>query len=227
MKRAGLSSNSLVMLASANKSIRDQWSSILSAYPQCVIDDRIALEHFVESGIVCRPAIILCDEHLIKSGRDPLLLQLNRMPGNVPVLVLTAGPPEMIDLEWLRCGVRGCCSWMLEDKMLRKAVTTLLMGETWLPRRLIASFIASLNANLNDSAVITKPDTRGKNKRLSKLTAREREVTKLVTDGLNNKLIARQLDVTERTIKAHLSNIFQKLGIENRVMLALAFKNHL
>jgi len=56
--------------------------------------------------------------------------------------------------------------------------------------------------------------------RLSLLTARERQIVNLVSEGLSNKAIARQLKLTDGTIKVHLHNVFEKLGISNRTSLA-------
>ena len=56
---------------------------------------------------------------------------------------------------------------------------------------------------------------------LELLTPREREIARLVGEGINNKLIARRLDITERTVKAHLGSVFAKLGVTGRLQLAL------
>ena len=56
--------------------------------------------------------------------------------------------------------------------------------------------------------------------RLSMLTARERQIVNLVSEGLSNKAIARQLKLTDGTIKVHLHHVFEKLGISNRTSLA-------
>lgn len=55
----------------------------------------------------------------------------------------------------------------------------------------------------------------------SSLTPREREIARLVGNGASNKVIARELNITDRTVKAHLSAIFQKLGVRDRLQLAL------
>jgi DNA-binding NarL/FixJ family response regulator len=69
-----------------------------------------------------------------------------------------------------------------------------------------------------------------RNRKLSSgadLSAREEEVLRLVVAGLANKQIARRLDITERTVKAHLTNIFQRLGVSDRTQAALWAKDHL
>lgn len=211
-----------VVLASPSAAVIAYWSSVLSDYPQCLVNDRVTLEGLAGAEASVRPCMILCDEKLILNGRDPLLTELSRMGDGVPILIMVADDPEDIDIEWLHCGVRGCCSLMLEEAMLHKAVVTLIAGETWLPRRLIAKIITTFvdDIKTNETETIKQGDY------LATLTSRECEVAKLVTQGLNNKLIARQLDVSERTVKAHLGNIFQKLDIDNRLMLALTLKNY-
>ena len=60
----------------------------------------------------------------------------------------------------------------------------------------------------------------------AKLTARELEVLRLLRDGLPNKTIARQLGITEATVKAHLSSAFQRLGVRDRTQAALWMQRH-
>ena len=59
------------------------------------------------------------------------------------------------------------------------------------------------------------------------LSAREEEVLRLVAAGLANKQIARKLSITERTVKAHLTNVFARLGVTDRTQAALWAKDHL
>lgn len=205
------------MFASASAAACDRWSAAL---PDClphVICDRAALEKFVYAGSSVKPSLVVCDEALIDAGRDALLVALGQVCGGTPILMVV-DDPDTVDLEWIYCGMRGCCARTVDAGMLQKAIATLLSGEVWLPRRLIAKVISDV---FTSSAVIPVD----KCLRLELLTQRECEVAKLVTEGLNNKLIARQLDVSERTVKAHLGNIFQKLEIDNRLMLALTLKN--
>jgi DNA-binding NarL/FixJ family response regulator len=59
------------------------------------------------------------------------------------------------------------------------------------------------------------------------LSEREEEVLRLVTDGLANKAIARKLSISERTVKAHLTNIFGRIGVTDRTQAALWARDHL
>jgi hypothetical protein len=131
--------NSLVVIASPNDSLRIRWSEILEAHPQCTLRDRVAIKRFLANELSRRTSIMVCDEALIESGRDGLLTQLSRTCGNAPVLVMTTGSAELIDLEWLNCWIRGACPQTVEEDVLREAVASLLAGETWFTRRLVAS----------------------------------------------------------------------------------------
>ncbi len=69
--------------------------------------------------------------------------------------------------------------------------------------------------------VPSKPASRNHDPRVDVLTPRERQIIRLIALGASNKEIARQLSITERTVKAHLTNVFQKLGLSTRLQLAI------
>ncbi len=218
MNKKETSRATVIVVASADSALLNSWSAALPDYRVECAADRTSLDAFLHSESAIKPLLFICDSALIHSGRDPLLVELGRISNN-SILMMVDDDPDMIDLEWIYCGVRGCCLQGVEANMLQKAVASLLTGEAWLPRRLIAKMIAGIF--IPDAATVPLE----KQLSLESLTQRECEVAKLITEGLNNKLIARKLDVSERTIKAHLGNIFQKLNIDNRLMLALALRN--
>jgi DNA-binding NarL/FixJ family response regulator len=93
-------------------------------------------------------------------------------------------------------------------------------GEVWVPRQLIARLVGEL---ARDTTANTHTLKFAGNSSIEHLTPREMQVAEMVHLGGNNKTIARELDISERTVKAHLSAIFRKLDIENRLHLALYF----
>ena len=88
-------------------------------------------------------------------------------------------------------------------------------GEIWAGRTLVARLIEELGARVR-----THPRT-DSSARVGGLTTREREIAGLVSGGASNKEIAARLGVTERTVKAHLTAIFRKIGVTDRLRLAL------
>lgn len=134
------------------------------------------------------------------------------------VIVMSTAPSVDGLRRALKWGARGYINAAAPSDGLRQAAETVMGGGMWLP----ADFI---NAVLR---VLARSDARGasntgnedEDKALTTLTDREHRVAETVRSGLSNKEIACQLGITERTVKAHLSAIFRKLDIRDRMQLA-------
>jgi DNA-binding NarL/FixJ family response regulator len=113
----------------------------------------------------------------------------------------------------LRAGFRGYCNGWISVDLLPRLVAAVAAGELWIGRSLLSRLLMSV-AIQPVPASLSSAWRRG-------LTEREQEVACLVADGASNKEVARQLGVTERTVKDHLSHIFVKLQVHDRVQLAL------
>ncbi len=98
--------------------------------------------------------------------------------------------------------------------ILDSVISSVKMGNTWIYPELMQFLIQSIPLNENQ-----------KNKLLDKLTIKELEVIELVAEGLNNNQIAKTLDLAEVTVKKHISSLFKKLDVKDRLSLALTFKN--
>jgi DNA-binding NarL/FixJ family response regulator len=98
-----------------------------------------------------------------------------------------------------------------------EALQLILHGEVWVERYVISGLIDELTH---------KPTISDEQKQaLETLSSKEGEVAKLVSHGATNKMIARQLNITERTVKAHLTSIFNKMGLKDRLSLAIFFRD--
>src|SRR6266550_2189102 len=106
---------------------------------------------------------------------------------------------------------RGYCSRKSEPALLRTAVERVRGGEIWVGRSVTGHLLEEL-------AAVSRPRAPDAAKRLAGLTRRERE---LVAAGASNKEIAERLSIAERTVKAHLTSIFRKLGVSSRLHLAV------
>ena len=113
----------------------------------------------------------------------------------------------------------GCDGFLLKScdvSELRKAVFALYNGEKYIPDNLVDK--------LNDTKVIRS----SAEDKLNELTRREVEVLKLIAEGLFNKEIASKLNISERTVKNHISSIFKKITVNDRTQAAVfAIKNNL
>jgi DNA-binding NarL/FixJ family response regulator len=132
---------------------------------------------------------------------------LNARPG-LAVLVFTAYDTEERVLGAIRAGARGYLLKGASAEEIARAVRQVHAGGSYLEPRVAAQIMAQVAAPRRTS---------------STLSDREREVLRLVAEGLPTKQIARSLSITERTVKFHVNSIFHKLGAENRAQaVALA-----
>ena len=131
-------------------------------------------------------------------------------PG-VRVLVLTSFSDQSRIMDALRAGAEGYLLKHSEPDDIAAAIRAVHAG----------------GSPLDPKAARVLLDSRRTTSDSDNLTDREREVLLLVRDGLANKQIARKLGISERTVKAHLTNVFQRLGVTDRTQAALWASKHL
>ncbi len=135
-------------------------------------------------------------------------------------LVLTNTPHPEQGVRLLNKNIRGYANTYLEHDKLLMALTIIEQGEVWAGDSLIQYLLS--NSRINQQADdLSEPD----NTLFHQLTIREREIAEKILTGLQNKLIANELNITERTVKAHLSTIFKKLAVRNRLELTIKLQN--
>lgn len=132
------------------------------------------------------------------------------------VVVLSAMPSGEQALRALEVGARGYCHAFATPELLREVALVVRHGGLWVGPELLARVIrAAVPAARADA------DALAAGALLAALSAREREVAEAVAEGLTNKVVAARLGITERTVKAHLATVFDKLGVRDRLQLAL------
>jgi two-component system nitrate/nitrite response regulator NarL len=157
---------------------------------------------------VHRPDVLVLDIRMPR--RDGLdVLRTVRLEGLAPrVVLLTAALEEEQLVEALRMGVGGVVLKEMAPHLLVEAVREVYSGGSWLDKGSV-------------SRVVSKLLEREGGKEDHQLTPRELEVVRMVARGLRNRIIAEQLCISEGTVKIHLHNIYQKLGIDGRLELAV------
>lgn len=137
---------------------------------------------------------------------------------NPPSIGIASDIPNVRDLLQLtNLGIRAYFNSYMADIHYLHMLRTIEAGQQWLAPQLQAELL-----NLAAHAVHSSDSAKDV---LDGLTNRELEVAKAVADGLNNKQIARKFDISERTVKAHLTKCFAKLGIKSRLALATLILN--
>lgn len=148
-------------------------------------------------------------------NRLPLEVYPAARPTGLRIVVLYDEPSEEKGLTALGQGAAGYCNAHATPEMLRSVESVVRAGGLWVGEALLARLIGGIAARVPETV---QPQ---ENPLLERLSPREREVALAVVRGESNKEIARQFDLAERTIKAHLSAAFEKLGVRDRLQLAL------
>ena len=135
------------------------------------------------------------------------------------LIVCTDVPNEEEGVEVLQLGANGYTNTYVTGSLLLEVVKTVLRGDIWAGPELLQTLLRRLLSNLPASN--SKVDTAESVDCFDGLSSREQQVLSVLVTGASNKEIARELEITERTVKAHLSSIFQKTGVSDRVSLVL------
>jgi DNA-binding NarL/FixJ family response regulator len=167
------------------------------------------------------PDLVLLDPKFFPEAIIETVSEISFSNDTLRIVIIENQTDRHVDQYALfKAGAHGFCKETITDALLNRAVHMVCEGEYWIQRKLIASMINDLAREITDNH---NPAEKDWNPVIDALTPRELEVAKMVRLGGNNKMIARELDISERTVKAHLSAIFRKLEIQNRLHLALYF----
>ena len=175
-------------------------------------DGTISVIAEANNGVECmeqllsvHPDILLLDINMPVMNGIEVLQEIKKKNISVKVLVLT------VDI-----GIDGYILKDAESAELKKAINCIMQGETYIQ----PSLVPALNSRL-----VSRDIDKGK---INSLTNRELEVLIEVANGMFNKEIATSLNISERTVKNHISNIFKKIDVSDRTQAAVfAIKNNL
>lgn len=155
-----------------------------------------------------RPDVVVLDIRMPVRDGLSVLREMKKEKLPTRAVLLTAALDEDELAEAVRLGVRGLVLKELAPKLLVQCIRQVHAGELWLEKRSVASALEKL---LQREA--------GKQEIARVLTPREVEIVHQVAAGLRNKEIAERLFIGEGTVKIHLHNIYQKLGVDSRLKL--------
>jgi two-component system nitrate/nitrite response regulator NarL len=163
-----------------------------------------------------KPDILLLDLAMPRHPGLEALRDLSVAPGASPVrvILLTAAAEKSQIVEALQLGARGVVLKDSATQLLLKAIHTVMAGEYWVGRESVSNLVQYLRTLMQSSVDEARQKKFG-------LTPRELEIVSAVVAGYANKEIAEYFKISEDTVKHHLSNIFDKLGVSTRLELAL------
>lgn len=157
-----------------------------------------------------QPQIVIMDMSTAKRNDFSILHQLAEFCPDTKVIIITGYCDPMDLLRSIRAGAQGYLFKSSDPTLILNAIATIRDGKPWIQRE----FTEQLFDVISDLSRVAIPPS------IQTLSLREREILKLVAEGLSNKEIANRLHLSVQTVKVHLTRIFHKLGVRNRVEAA-------
>jgi len=198
------------LFVSPQGQLRERWCL---AFPEARVASQIAevdvLDRSVPGSLWLDLSAIPAESRLVSAAAACAL--------GWPAVAMVAVPNEAEAFSLLKAGVQGYCHVEAAFEQLREIALVVEHGGLWMPPDLMQRFL-SVSTRVIAVAAPEVPE-------LNDLTSRELMVAEQVAHGASNREIAEALKITERTVKAHLSAIFEKLGVRDRVQLALRMNN--
>jgi two-component system nitrate/nitrite response regulator NarL len=206
-----------IVIADDHPIFRDGLRRLLEAEPDLkVVGEACDGAEAVKFARQLKPDILLLD---LAMPRHPGLEALREMSSgqtsnSVRVILLTAAAEKNQIVEALQLGARGVVLKDSATQLLLKSIHTVMAGEYWVGRESVSNLVQFLRTLMQSSGEEARQKKFG-------LTPRELEIVSTVVAGYSNKEIAEYFKISEDTVKHHLSNIFDKLGVSTRLELAL------
>jgi len=204
-----------ILIADDHPIFRDGLRRLLEAEPGLkVIGEACDGAEAVKMARELKPDILLLDLAMPRHPGLEALRDLGSGQQSVRVILLTAAAEKQQIVEALQLGARGVVLKDSATQLLLKSIHTVMSGEYWVGRESVSNLVQYLRTLVQSSGEEAKQRKFG-------LTPRELEIVSAVVAGYANKEIAEYFKISEDTVKHHLSNIFDKLGVSTRLELAL------
>ena len=210
-----------IVIADDHTIFRDGLRRLLEAEPELeVVGEAADGAEAVTQTRQQTPDILLLDLAMPRVPGMDALREISAMEEEVKtkIIVLTAAVERIQIVQALQMGARGVVMKEAATQLLMKAIRTVMSGQYWIGREAVGDIVDFMRTNASGEKA---PRNFG-------LTKREMEILAAIVAGLSNKEIARRFALSEDTVKHHLTNIFDKVGVASRLELALfAINNHL
>ena len=210
-----------IIIADDHTIFRDGLRRLLEAEPELeVVGEAADGAEAVTQTRALRPDILLLDFAMPREpGMDVLRDLSSGTDGlHTKIIVLTAAVERLEIVQALQLGARGVVMKEAATQLLMKAIRTVMAGQYWIGREAVGDIVDFMRTNPSGEKA---PRNYG-------LTKREMDILSTIVAGLSNKEIARKFTLSEDTVKHHLTNIFDKVGVASRLELALfAINNRL
>ncbi len=201
-----------ILLSSADDSVIERWADLLKE--KYDLEQANSLNELKSFCADEKFDLILLHRSLVNQD---VFTEIRRLNPLSKIFLLSDLPNEEEGLTFLKLGIVGYANTYISAERLTEATRVVLSGAVWLGQKVMQRLILD---SYNRSKEKAASDSE---KKLASLTKREREIANLISQGQSNLEIAANLDITERTVKAHLSSIYEKTKTGSRLNLALLY----
>ncbi len=219
----------MYVIATSNEKFAARWVKVSGSKVTVRLMDSIAaLVDFLSFNST---ELIVLDMNLPGARDSEILKKIASLKNQARLIFGGISFTPAAELASLAIGAVACCPPSLGESECRKILSVVSKKGVWLS----AAGIPALMARLHESVVHTSTDSQkseekhsaaAENDTLARLTRRELEIARLINKGCSNKTVAKELDIAERTVKAHLSSIFDKLHVKDRLQLVVLMSGH-
>jgi two-component system, NarL family, nitrate/nitrite response regulator NarL len=208
-----------IVIADDHPIFRDGLRRLLQSEGMKVVGEAPNGEEAVKLAQQLQPDILLLDVAMPQKPGLEALRELAEAKTPVRTILLTAAIERTQIVEALQLGARGVVLKESATQLLLKSIQSVLRGEYWVGRESVSDLVQTLRDLMPPAGAETKKTKFG-------LTPRELEIIAAIVAGYSNRDIAQKFSISEQTVKHHLTNTFDKLGVSTRLELALFAVNH-
>ncbi len=185
-----------------------------------VVGEAIDGMEAIDKAVQLDPDIILMELKLPRVDGLTVIRSIHTRAPRSKVILFTSNDhkDEFVDAMKL-----GCSGVLLKEGplgLIEKSILKVNAGEIWLDSNTTAAVIRQFSSPVSAEGSSSAPNGKA-NRERTQLSQREREIIVLIAQGYKNKEIAEKMFITEQTVKNHLHNVFDKLGVSDRLELAL------
>ncbi len=160
-----------------------------------------------------KPEIVLLDLNLPSEVTADIIPSIIKSYDKAHLILVTGSSSAQLQQQAVEQGVMGVVAKNQPPEILFKAIEKVHAGEVWLERSLIANVLSRLSRNPQQVNISTETES------ITQLSEREKQIIRLIGEGFKNKRISTQLCISETTVRHHLTSIYGKLGVSDRLEL--------